>query len=91
MEKKKRNPRRAESQEVETGGTGNCPLFSILPPLPLGYAVSLLMSDDLRVPSGGFGEGNGNPLSILAWKIPMDRGAWLGYSPWGCKESAMTE
>ena len=22
------------------------------------------------------GEGHGNPLSILAWRIPMDRGAW---------------
>ena len=29
--------------------------------------------------------------SILAWKIPMDRGAWLGYSPWSHKESDMTE
>ena len=22
------------------------------------------------------GEENGNPLCILAWRIPMDRGAW---------------
>jgi len=22
-------------------------------------------------------------FSILAWRIPMDRGAWGGYSPWG--------
>ena len=22
------------------------------------------------------GEGHGNPLSILAWRIPMDRGTW---------------
>ena len=22
------------------------------------------------------GEGNGNHFSILAWRIPMDRGAW---------------
>ena len=22
------------------------------------------------------GEGYGNPLNILAWRIPMDRGAW---------------
>ena len=43
--------------------------------------------------------------SILAWRIPMDRGAWLavasqaphgqrslaGYSPWGHKESDVTE
>ena len=29
--------------------------------------------------------------SILAWRILMDRGAWLGYSPWGHKESDITE
>ena len=29
--------------------------------------------------------------SILVWKIPMDRGTWLGYSPWGCKESDTAE
>ena len=29
--------------------------------------------------------------SILAWKNPMDGGTWLGYSPWGRKESDMTE
>ena len=30
--------------------------------------------------------------SILAWGIPMDRGAWqAAYSPQGCKESDMTE
>ena len=30
--------------------------------------------------------------SILAWRIPMDRGAWQGtYSPWGCKELDTTE
>ena len=23
-----------------------------------------------------YGEGNGNPSSVLAWRIPMDRGAW---------------
>ena len=29
--------------------------------------------------------------SILAWRIPMDRGAWLGYHPWGCKDLDTTE
>ena len=29
--------------------------------------------------------------SIPAWRIPMDRGAWGGYSPWGHRESDMTE
>ena len=28
---------------------------------------------------------------ILAWRIPIDREAWWGYSPWGCKESDKTE
>ena len=29
--------------------------------------------------------------SILAWRIPMDRGAWQAYSPWGCKELDTTK
>ena len=29
--------------------------------------------------------------SILAWKNPMDRGAPVGYSPWGRKEWDTTE
>ena len=33
------------------------------------------------------GEGNGNPLQHSRPENPMDRGAWQGYSPWGCKES----
>ena len=34
----------------------------------------------------------GTHSSILAWRIPMDRGAWrAGYSPWGLKESDMTD
>ena len=37
------------------------------------------------------GEGNGNPLRYSCLENPMDRGTWLGYSPWGCKESGMTE
>ena len=33
--------------------------------------------------SGRFlGEGNGNPLHILAWEIPEQR-SLVGYSPWG--------
>ena len=28
-------------------------------------------------------EGMATHSSILAWKIPMDREAWSGYSPWG--------
>ena len=29
--------------------------------------------------------------SILAWRIPIDRGAWGLTSPWGCKESDVTK
>ena len=29
--------------------------------------------------------------SILAWRIPIDRGAWWANSQWGCKELDMTE
>ena len=37
------------------------------------------------------GEGNGNPLQYPCLENPMDRGAWGGYSSWGCKESDMPE
>ena len=33
------------------------------------------------------GEENDNPLQYSSLENPMDRGAWEGYSPWGCKES----
>ena len=37
-------------------------------------------------------EGNGNPLQYSCLENPMDRGAWWAtYSPWGLKESDMTE
>ena len=36
-------------------------------------------------------EGMATHSSILAWRIPVDRGAWWGCCPWGHKESDMTE
>ena len=37
-------------------------------------------------------EGMAPDSSILAWRIPMDRGAWRAtYSPWGLRELDMTE
>ena len=37
-------------------------------------------------------EGMATHSSILAWRIPMDRGAWwAAYSPWGRRESDTTE
>ena len=42
--------------------------------------------------SGGSpGGGNGNPLHYSCLENPMVRGAWRGYSPWGRRESDMTE
>ena len=39
-----------------------------------------------------FGEGNGNPLQHSCLENSMDRGDWQAiYSPWGHKESDMTE
>ena len=37
------------------------------------------------------GEGHGNLLKYSCLKNSMDRGAWEGYSPWGHKESDMTD
>ena len=37
------------------------------------------------------GEGNGNPPQYSCLENPMDGGIWLGYSPWGRKESDTTE
>ena len=36
------------------------------------------------------GGGNGNPLQYSCLANPVDRGAWLGYSPWGHRESDVT-
>ena len=41
---------------------------------------------------GSAGEGNGNPLQYSCLENSMDRKAWRAtYSPWGLKESDMTE
>ena len=37
------------------------------------------------------GVGSGDPLQYSCLENSMDRKAWAGYSPWGCKESDMTE
>ena len=36
-------------------------------------------------------KGRATHSSILAWRIPMDKRAWLANSPWGHKESDTTE
>ena len=35
--------------------------------------------------------GQSNTLSILAWRIPTEKRSLAGYSPWGHKESDITE
>ena len=37
------------------------------------------------------GEGNGNPLQYSCLENPNGQRSLSGYSPWGCKESDMTE
>ena len=37
------------------------------------------------------GGGHGHPLEYSCLENPMDRRVWLGYGPWGCKESDTTE
>ena len=58
-------------------------MLSVISPL-----FSLLLSLDHFSP----GEGNGNPLQYSCLQNSMDGGAWWAtYSPWGGKESDMTE
>ena len=49
----------------------------------------------MRVPSVGqedpLEENLATHSSILAWRIPIDRGAWWAYSPWGGNELDTTE
>ena len=49
----------------------------------------------MRVPSLGqedpLEENLATHSSILAWRIPIDRGAWWAYSPWGGNELDTTE
>jgi len=40
---------------------------------------------------GSPGGGHGNPLQYPCLENRLDRGAWQGYCPWGCKESGTTE
>ena len=49
--------------------------------------------DQGSIPRSGSspGEGNGNSLQYSCLENSMDRRSLAGYSPWGCKESDMTE
>ena len=70
--------------------------FSSLLGFPGGSVVRNLLAsvrDAGSIPGSGrsSGERNGKHSSILSWKNSMDRGGLGSYSPWGHKESAMTE
>ena len=56
-----------------------------------GKASAYNVGDPGSIPRLGRspGEGNGNPLQYSYQENSMDRGAW--YSPWGRKESDMTD
>ena len=61
-------------------------LVKNLPAMWETWARSLGWEDSLE-------EGMATHSSILAWRIPMDRGAWRAtiYDPWGRTELDMTE
>ena len=60
----------------------------------VGKRKEILDMWETWVPSLSWGDhleqGMATHSSILAWRIPMDRGAWQA-TPTGCKESDMTE
>ena len=67
-------------------------IYSLYAPLifPGGGKASAYNAGDLGSNPGlgkSPGEGNGNPLQYSCLENPMDGGTWLGYSPWGRKES----
>ena len=71
-------------------------IYSLYAPLifPGGGKASAYNAGDLGSNPGlgkSPGEGNGNPLQYSCLENPMDGGTWLGYSPWGRKESDTTE
>ena len=51
------------------------------------------IKDSGSIPGSGRspGGGHGNPLQYSGMENPTDRGVLVGYSPWGHKESDMTE
>ena len=82
-----------------------CRIWSTILSIHFGirYRWSFLDGSDVKEYSHSAGEpssipgserslgiGNGNPLTILAWKIPGQR-SLAGYSPWALKESDRTE
>ena len=64
------------------------PVVKNLPAHAVGARVAGSIPGSGRSPGGG----NGNPLQCSCLKNSMDRGTWwVGYHPWGRKESDITE
>ena len=58
-----------------------------------GKEFSYSAGDPGSIPGSGRypGEGHGNPLQYSCLENPMDKRNLVSFSPWGCKESDMTE
>ena len=53
---------------------------------PLANAGEAGSTGSVPVSGRSPGGGNGNPLQYSCLENSMNRGAWWGYSPWGCNE-----
>ena len=58
-----------------------------------GKASAYTVGDPGLIPESGrsSGEGNGNPIQYSCLEESHGWRSLVGYSPWGCKESDMTE
>ena len=70
--------------------------FSPVAGFPVGSEVKVSawnVGDLGSIPGSGRspGEGNGNPTPVLLPRESHGGRSLVGYSPWGCKESDMTE
>ena len=68
-------------------------LYKGFPGSSNGKESALNAGDPGSIPWSGRSplEGNGYPLQSSCLENSMDRGAWRGYSPWGRKQSKVTE
>ena len=73
-------------------GTVGINLLFLLPVLLIEKSKDMgLIPGSGRSPGGEHGSILHLHLQYSCLENPMDRGAWRGYNPWGCKESDTTE
>ena len=67
--------------------------FQVVPVVKKPPANAGDLRDEGLIPGSGRspGVGNGNPLQYSCLENPHGQRGLVGYSPWGCKESDMTE